>query len=42
MVSMQSDVRNNRQHVGTDCIQRIEILGLLRPFDLMLRQVIDS
>jgi hypothetical protein len=37
MVAMQSDVRNSRRHVGTDCLQRVKILELLRPFVLMLR-----
>jgi hypothetical protein len=34
---MQSDVRNSKRHVGTDRLQRIEILELLRPFVLLLR-----
>ena len=34
MVAMQSDVRNSKRHVGTDCLQRIEILEILRPFVL--------
>jgi hypothetical protein len=37
MVAIQSDVRNSRRHVGTDCLQRIEILEPLRPFVLLLR-----
>jgi len=37
MVAMQSDVRNSRRHVGTDCLQRINILELHRPFVLLLR-----
>jgi hypothetical protein len=37
MVAMQSDVRNSRRHVGTDCLQRIKILELLRPFVVLLR-----
>jgi len=37
MVAMQSDVRNSRRHVGTDCLQRINILELLLPFVLLLR-----
>jgi len=37
MVAMQSDVRNGRRHVGTDCLQRIKILEMLRPFVLLLR-----
>ena len=37
MVAMQNDVRNSRLHVGTDCLQWINILELLRPFVLLLR-----
>ena len=36
-VAIQSDVRNNRRHVGSDCLQRIKILKLFRPFVLLLR-----
>jgi len=34
MVAMQSDVRNSRRRISTDCLQRINILELLRPFVL--------
>jgi len=37
MVAMQSEVRNRKRHVGTYCLQRINILELLRPFLLLLR-----
>jgi len=37
MVATQSDVTNSRRHVGTDCLQRIEILELLVQFVLLLR-----
>jgi len=32
MVAMQSEVRNSRRCVDTDCLQRIKILEPLRPF----------
>jgi hypothetical protein len=37
MLSVQSDVRNIMRHVVTDCLKRIKILELLRPFVLLLR-----
>jgi hypothetical protein len=37
MVAMHSDVRNSRRHVVTDCLKRVKILELLRPFVLLLR-----
>ena len=37
LAAMQNDFRNSRLHVGTDCLQRINILELLRPFVLLLR-----
>jgi hypothetical protein len=37
MVAMQSNVRNSRRHVVTDCLQQIEILKLLQPFVLLSR-----
>ena len=38
-VAIQSDVRNGRRHVCSDCLQGIEILEVLRPFLLLLRHV---
>jgi hypothetical protein len=35
MASMESDVRKSRRHVGTDCLQRIKILEVIRPFVLL-------
>jgi len=37
MVAMQSDVRNSKRRTSTDCLQRINILELHRPFVLLLR-----
>jgi hypothetical protein len=37
MVAMQSDVRNSRRHVGTDWLQGIKILEVIRKFVLLLR-----
>jgi hypothetical protein len=37
MVAMQSDVQHSKLHVGTDCLQQIKILELIRPFVLLLR-----
>jgi hypothetical protein len=33
---MQNDVRNRRRHVGTDCMQLIRVLDVIRPFVLLL------
>jgi hypothetical protein len=37
IVAMQSDVRNSRRHVDTDCLQGIKRLELLLPVVLLLR-----
>jgi len=37
MVAMQSGFRNSRRNVGSDCLQRINILELLLPFVLLFR-----
>jgi len=36
-VAIQSDVRNNRRHVDSDCLRRIKVFEMLRPFVLLLR-----
>ena len=37
IVVVQSDVRNNRRHFRTECLQRISMLEQLRPIVLLLR-----
>jgi hypothetical protein len=36
MVAMHSDVRNSSRHVCTECLQRVKILEVIRPFVLLL------
>ena len=37
MIATQGDVQHSKLHVGSDCLQRIGALDVIRPFVLLLR-----